>query len=315
MSRRAWFLFSAVSLIWGVPYLFIKVALDEGASPMLVAWGRVAIGAALLLPIAWKLGYLAGLRSKTRALVWFSIAECGLPWWLIPLGEREVSSSLAAILIASLPLVTALVAIRVDHTERVAGARLVGLFIGLGGVVLLLGLDVGGQASELLGAAAILGATLCYTIGLFIVKRSFADVNPIGAVAVALAISTVMLAPAGIASIPGTEITAGMAGSIAVLGALCSALALILFFKLVADVGASRASVITYVNPAVAVVLGVALLGESLGPAAVAGMLLILAGSWLSTGGGVPPGLAAIRTFTPRRRRLRAQARLAAGES
>ena len=315
MSRRAWILFASVSLIWGVPYLFIKVALDDGASPMLVAWGRVAIGAALLLPIAWKLGYLDGLRAKTGALVAFAIAECALPWWLIPLGEREVSSSLAAILIASLPLVAALLAIRIDHSERVTGLRLVGLFVGLGGVILLLGIDVGGQASELLGAAAILGATLCYAIGLFIVKRHFGDVNPIGAVAAALGISTVILAPAGIASIPGTDVGGGGAASIVVLGAVCSALALILFFNLIAEVGTTRSSVITYVNPAVAVVLGVAILGESLGPAAVAGMLLILAGSWLSTGGGLPPGLAAVATWLPRRGRRRAPVRLASGES
>src|SRR5687768_2171955 len=315
MSKRAWILFAAVSLIWGVPYLFIKIALDEGASPMLVAWGRVAIGAALLLPIAWKLGYLHGLRAKTRPLVAFSIAECGLPWWLIPLGEQHVSSSLAAILIASLPLVTALLAFRIDHTERVRGLHLVGLFVGLGGVVLLLGIDVGGETSELLGALAILGATLCYATGLFIVKRHFSDVNPIGAVAVALAISTVILAPAGLGSIPGSEVSRGAIASIVVLGAVCSALALILFFNLIADVGATRASVITYVNPAVAVLLGVAILGESLGPAGVAGMLLILAGSWLSTGGRLPPGLAAVATVLPHRRRREAPARLAVGES
>ena len=311
MSRRAWILFASVSVIWGVPYLFIKVALDGGASPMLVAWGRVAIGAAILLPLAWKLGYLDSLRSKAKPLVAFSIAECGLPWWLIPLGEQHVSSSLAAILIASLPLVTALLAFRLDHTERVRGLRLVGLFIGLGGVVLLLGLDVGGRGSEILGALAILGATFCYAVGLFIVKRNFSDVNPIGAVAVALAISTVILAPAGVASIPGAEVSGGAVVSIVVLGAICSALALILFFSLITDVGATRASVITYVNPAIAVLLGVALLDESLGPAAIAGMLLILAGSWLSTGGRTPPGLAAVATALPRRRRREAPARLA----
>ena len=311
MSKRAWILFASVSLIWGVPYLFIKVALDDGASPMLVAWGRVAIGAAILLPLAWKLGYLKGLGAKRGPLVAFSIAECGLPWWLIPLGEQEVSSSLAAILIASLPLVTALLAFKVDHSERVAGLRLVGLFTGLAGVVLLLGLDVGGRGSEILGALAILGATLCYAAGLFIVKRHFSDVNPIGAVAVALGISTVMLAPAGLGSLPGSEAGVGALGSIAVLGAVCSALALILFFSLIADVGATRASVITYVNPAVAVILGVLLLDESLGAAAVAGMLLIIAGSWLSTGGRLPPGLAAIATALPRRRRRAAPVRLA----
>jgi drug/metabolite transporter (DMT)-like permease len=294
MSARAWALFAAVSVIWGVPYLFIKIAIDGGAHPLLIAWGRVAIGAAVLVPIAWKLGAFKGLRSRMRPLIAFAVAECALPWWLIPVGEQHVTSSTAAILIASLPLLIALLAIRFDHSERVYGLRLAGLFVGLGGVVLLLGIDIAGRAGELFGAAAILVATLGYACGPLIVKHRFSDVNPLGPVAAALAISTVMLTPAGIASIPGSEATAGALGSIAVLGVVCSAVALMLFFALIADVGPSRASVITYVNPAVAVVLGVALLGESVGPAAIAGLLLIIAGSWLSTGGRPPSGLAAI---------------------
>ncbi|MDQ2675716.1 MAG: DMT family transporter [Actinomycetota bacterium] len=311
MSGRATFFFACVAVLWGVPYLFIEIAVEGGASPLLVGWGRVAVGAAILLPIAWKLGYLEGLRAKAKPLVAFAIVECALPWWLIPLGQREVSSSLAAILIASLPILTAIIALRIDPDERVSGFRLVGLLVGITGVVLLLGLDVAGRPGEILGSIAILIATTCYAVGVFIVKRSFAGVNPIGAVAVALGISTVMLAPAGIASIPGAEISGGAIASIAVLGAFCSALALIFFFSLIAEVGPTRASVITYVNPAVAVLLGVTLLGESLGPAAIAGLLLILAGSWISTGGGTPPGLAAI-TAARRRRRTR---RLSLGEA
>lgn len=310
MSRRATLFFISVALLWGVPYLFIEIAVEHGASPMLVAWGRVAIGAAILMPIAWKLGYLEGLRSKTKPLVAFAIVECALPWWLIPLGQREISSSLAAILIASLPILTAILALRIDPEERVSGFRMAGLLVGITGVVLLLGLDVAGRPGEVLGSIAILIATTCYAIGVFIVKRSFSDVNPIGAVAVALGISTVMLTPAGIASIPGSEVPAGALGSIAVLGAFCSALALIFFFSLIAEIGPTRASVITYVNPAVAVLLGVTLLDESLGPAAVAGLLLILAGSWISTGSGTPPGVAAI-TAARKRRQAR---RLSLGE-
>ena len=294
MSRRALFYFACVSVLWGVPYLFIEIAVEGGASPLLVGWGRVAIGAAILLPVAWRLGYLSGLREKAFPLAVFAVVECGLPWWLIPLGQQELSSSLAAILIASLPILTALIALRIDPSERVNGTRFAGLLVGISGVVLLLGLDVAGRPGEIFGAAAILVATLCYAIGVFIVKRYFAGLNPIGAVAVALGISTVMLAPAGLASIPGAEVSSGALVSVAVLGSFCSALALIFFFSLIAEVGPTRASVITYVNPAIAVVLGVALLGESLGPAAVAGLLLILAGSWISTGGGVPPGLAVI---------------------
>jgi drug/metabolite transporter (DMT)-like permease len=300
VNARAWTLFAAVSVIWGVPYLFIKIAVDGGAHPLLVAWGRVAIGAAVLLPIAWRMGALSGLRARLRPLVAFAAVECAIPWWLIPVGEQHVTSSLAAILIASLPLLIAIIALRYDPEERVRGLRLVGLFVGLGGVMMLLGVDVAGEPDELLGAGAILLATVCYAIGPMIVKRSFADVNPIGPVAAALGLSTLMLAPAGIATLPGAEASAGALGSIAVLGVVCSAVALIFFFALIAEVGPSKASVITYVNPAVAVILGVGLLDESLSAAAIAGLLLIIAGSWLSTGGRLPPGLAAVVT---RRRR------------
>jgi drug/metabolite transporter (DMT)-like permease len=306
MSSRASIFFAAVALLWGVPYLFTEVAVEGGASPLLIGWGRVAIGAAILMPIAWRLGYLDGLRSKAKPLTAFAIVECALPWWLIPLGQQEVSSSLAAILIASLPILTALIAFRFDHEERVSGVRMAGLLVGITGVILLLGLDVAGRPGEILGAVAILIATSCYAVGVFIVKRSFADVNPIGAVAIALAISTVILAPAGIASIPGAEISAGAAGSIAVLGAFCSALGLILFFSLIAEIGPTRASVITYVNPAIAVLLGVMLLDESLGPGAVAGLLLILAGSWISTGGGMGGESMGVRAFKGRWMRQRA---------
>ncbi len=291
MSSRAWLYFFAVSFLWGVPYLFIKIAVDGSAHPLLIAWGRVAIGAAVLLPIAWKMGALSGLRPRLWPLVAFAAVECAIPWWLIPVGEQHVSSSLAAILIASLPLLIAILALRIDPEEQVRGMRLVGLFVGLAGVVLLLGIDVAGKPDELFGAGMILLATVCYAVGPMIVKRSFSDVNPIGPVAAALGLSTVMLAPAGIASIPGSEATAGAIGSIAVLGVVCSAVALMLFFALIAEVGPSRASVITYVNPAVAVILGVALLDESIGAGAIAGLLLIIAGSWLSTGGRMPPGL------------------------
>ena len=307
MGRRASFFFACVALLWGVPYLFIEIAVEGGASPLLVGWGRVAVGAAILMPIAWKLGYLSGLRSKAKPLVAFAIVECALPWWLIPLGQQEVSSSLAAILIASLPILTAIIAFRIDPAERVSGIRLAGLVVGITGVVLLLGIDVAGRPGEIYGSVAILVATSCYAAGVFIVKRSFSGVNPIGAVAAALGLSTLILAPAGIASVPGADITPGAVASIAVLGAFCSALALILFFSLIAEVGPTRASVITYVNPAVAVLLGVTLLSESLGPAAVAGLLLILAGSWISTGSGMPPGLAAISTARRRRSQGRSE--------
>jgi drug/metabolite transporter (DMT)-like permease len=291
MTRRGLILFAAVSIVWGTPYLFIKVAVDDGVSPAFLSFFRVALAALVMLPIAWRRGALDGLRERWRAITAFAIFEIVLPFPLIAFGEKEVSSSLAAILIASLPLTIALIAIRVDQEERVYGARLAGLFVGLAGVVVLLGIDVSGSAAELIGALAILGATVGYAVGPMIIKRSLADRDAIGPMAVSLAIAAVLLAPAAALTAP-SEVPAGdTVASMVVLGLLCTAVAFVLWFSLIAEIGPSRASVITYVNPVVAVALGVAILGESVSASAVAGLLLILAGSWLSTGGGAPPGL------------------------
>ena len=288
MSARAWLTFAALSLIWGIPYLFIKIAIDDGAPPLLVAWGRTVIGAAILLPIAWRHGLFSQLQGRWLPLTAFAAVEIAIPWWLLSVGEQYVSSSLTAILIAALPLMIALLALRFDHSERVGGLRLVGLIVGLAGVIVLLGVDVAGEASELFGAACVLLVTLCYAIGPLLVRRYFRDSSAIGPVAAALGVGTLVLTPGAIAVAPSATLTAEALGSIFVLGAICSALGLFLFFRLIAEVGAGRASVVTYINPVVAVALGVGLLGESLGAGAVAGLLLILAGSWLSTDGRVP---------------------------
>jgi drug/metabolite transporter (DMT)-like permease len=294
--------FAAVSVVWGMPYLFIKVAVEDGVSPAFLSFVRVALAAAVLLPLAWRMGALRGLRGKLAPLAAFALAEVVVPFPLIAFGEQHVSSSLAAIIIAALPLTIALLAIRFDHEERVHGARLVGLFIGLGGVIVLFGIDVSGSTDELVGALAILAATVGYAIGPMLIKRHLRDVvHPIGPMGVALAIAAAFLAPAALLSAPGEMPTGDAVGALLVLGFVCTALAFVLWFTLIAEVGPSKASIITYVNPVVAVALGVTLLGESLSASAVAGLLLILAGSWLSTGGRPPSGLAGVvgRALSP----------------
>ncbi len=292
MSLRGWALFAGMSLAWGVPYLFIKIAVDDGLTPGFVAWSRVALATLVLLPLALKTGALR--RLPLRWLVAFAITEICIPFPLIGFGETRVSSSLAAILIASLPLMVAFLALRFDHSERPTRARLLGMLIGMSGVAALVGIDIGGTTPELVGAAAILLATLGYACGPLIVKRRLSDADPLGPVTAAMGIATIILLPFGIGDFP-TEAPSGDAIlSVVVLGLVCSAVAFLIFFRLIAEVGPGRATVITYVNPVVALALGVAVLGESVTTGAVAGLLLILAGSWLATDGRVPPGLVAL---------------------
>ena len=304
MSPRAWALFAAVSVIWGMPYLFIKIAVDE-ISPSVVAWSRLALAAAVLLPVAWKLGALRGLRERWRILTVFAAVEMAVPWPLLGFGEVHISSSLAAILVATVPLFVALLATRFDHSERPTATRLVGMLIGLAGVVALVGIDIGGKGDELLGALAILVVAFLYAIGPMIVKRRLSDVDPLGPVAASLGIATLLVTPLALASLPDSTPSADTFASIAVLGLVCSALGFLVFFRLIAEIGPGRATVITYINPVVALALGVVVLDESVTTGVVVGLLLILAGSWLSTDGRLPPGLAGLAA----RVRSRASAR------
>jgi drug/metabolite transporter (DMT)-like permease len=289
LSARAWLLFAAVSVVWGVPYFFIKVAVDADVPPWFVAWSRVALGAALLAPLALRRGALRGLAGRWGAIAAYAACEIAVPFTLIAVGEQHVSSSLAAILIASMPLMVTLLSVRLAPGDRPHGLRLLGLFAGLAGVVALLGIDVAGEPDELLGALLVLVATVGYATAPFIIQRRLADLDPLGPVTAALLLSAVVLLPAALLAPPAELPPADALASLAVLGAVCTALGLVLFFRLIAEAGPSRASVITYVNPLVAVVLGVLVLDERLGPSSVAGLVLILAGSWLSTGGRATP--------------------------
>jgi drug/metabolite transporter (DMT)-like permease len=293
VSARAWALFAAVSVIWGMPYLFIKIAVEE-ISPSLLAWSRLALAAMVLLPVAWKLGALGGLRERWRILTVFAAVEMAVPWPLLGFGEVHISSSLAAILVATVPLFVALLATRFDHSERPSATRFIGMLIGLAGVVALVGIDIGGKGDQLLGALAVLVVAFLYAIGPMIVKSRLSDVDPLGPVAASLGIAALLVTPFALASLPDSTPSADTFASIAVLGLLCSALAFLLFFRLIAEIGPGRATVITYINPVVALALGVVVLDEGITTGVVVGLLLILAGSWLSTDGRLPPGLAGL---------------------
>jgi drug/metabolite transporter (DMT)-like permease len=291
VTRKAWLAFAAMSLIWGVPYLFIKLAVEGGVTPFVLAWSRVTLAAIVLLALAWRAGTLGCLRGRGRWLLAYAVAEISLPFPLIAAGEVHVASSVTAIIIAAVPLVGAVLAMRFDHSERPTAVRAFGLVTGFGGVVVLAGVDIAGDAQELLGAGAILLAACGYAVGPMVIKHRLAGLDPRATMGASLAIASLVLAPGAALDRPDSAPTPGAVGAVVVLGLLCTALAFVIFTVLIREAGTSRATVITYVNPVVAVALGVALLGERPGAGAVAGLLLILAGSWLSTDGRLPPPL------------------------
>lgn len=294
MSRRGWVYFAAMSTIWGVPYLFIKIAIDGGAPPLGLAWARITLAAVVLLALAGRAGALGSLRGRLRWVLAYGIAEIALPFPLIAFGEQRIPSSMAAILIASVPLMLALVSLRYEAAERPTRLRLLGLLLGFAGVVTLVGIDVSQRPGELPGVLAVLGAAAGYTAGPLILKRHLVELDPRATMGASLAVASAALLIPAIVTAPAHLPSGGALASIAVLGLLCTALAFVIFSSLIGEVGPSRAAVITYINPVIAVALGVALLGEQPSAGTVAGLLLILAGSWLSTDGRLPPGVVAM---------------------
>ena len=282
MSRRDLGLFVAVAALWGIPYLFIKVAIDGDIPPMTIVFARVLLGALLILPIAIHRRAMREIRPHMPAILVVALADVAVPFILIVLAEREISSSLAGILVASTPLWVALLALRFDHSERMSGLRLVGLFAGFAGVVALLGGGTGGGTLD--AAVMMLLASLGYAIAPMVVKQKLAGVPALGITCASLCISSVLLAvPAALdppTEMPGFDAFA----SVVVLGVFCSAIAFILFYALVARVGSGRATLITYVSPIFSLAAGILVLDESVEAMTIAGLLLILVGSWLAAG-------------------------------
>lgn len=285
MTRRGRILFVALCLIWGVPYLLIKVAVAE-LSPASLVFLRTAIGALLLLPIVLVRGDVRALLPRWRPILLFTVVEIAVPWLLLSHAEQRLTSSLSGLLVACVPLVGAVAARVSGRPEPLGGRRFAGLWIGLAGVLALLGFDVRG--GDLLAVGEMVLVVIGYAVGPMVVARRLGGVRTLDVVAVSLAAGAVLHAPAGIAQLPAAWPSPAVVAAVAILGVLCTAVAFVLFFQLIGEVGAVRATVVAYVNPAVAVAAGVAVLREPLTVGTVVGFVLILAGSWLATGAAPP---------------------------
>src|SRR5580658_9081634 len=283
MSRRGWLLFIAMSVIWGCPYLLIRVAVRE-MSPATLVFARTLPAAILLIPLAAHRGLLRPLLPYWRWIVAYTVAEIALPWLFISRAEQHLTSSVAGLLVATVPLV-AVVIYRIvsPSTESISRRRLLGLIVGFAGVGALVGLDLHG--TDLVAVAEVAVPAAGYSIGPLIISRRLSAFPSLGVVSASVALTAVAYAPAALTHLPGHisfEVLAAVAG----LAFGCTALAFLLFFALIVEVGPSRSIVITYLNPAVAVVLGVALLGEHFTAGIAVGFPLILVGSYLATSAG-----------------------------
>src|ERR671932_2760047 len=299
MSRRGWALFVALSIIWGVPYLFIKIAVED-LSPAMVVFTRTLLAALLLLPLAAARGQLRPLLPAWPWLLLFALLEVCAPFGLLTIAERDISSSLTGLLVAAVPLIQALFSRVLGIADRIDGRRLVGLLVGFAGVAALVGIDVRG--GSLLAAGAVLLAAACYAAGPLVATLKLSHLSSPAVSAVAMGLSALAYAPfAAVSQGSLADVRAPAWVAVAVLGVLCSAVAFLVFFALLTEVGPSRTTVITYVNPAVAVLLGVLKLGEPPTAGLLVGFPLVLLGSYLATRRSAPaaPEAAAGAVVTP----------------
>ena len=280
MTRRGLALFGAMCVIWGIPYLLIRVAVRD-LSPATLVLARTSIAALLLLPIAAFRHELRPIVRHWSAVLAFAGVEIAVPWVLLGAAEQEISSSLTALLIAGVPLIGAVIARTTGERERLGLQSLLGLLVGLVGVATIVGLNLEGA-----GALPILEVGLvavCYAVGPAILQRRLAELPALGVIAASLAVTAVVYLPIAAFSFPQEMPSEKVIWSVLGLAVVCTAIAFLLFFALIAEIGSVRATVITYVNPAVAALLGVAILGEHFTTGMAIGFVLVLLGSALAT--------------------------------
>ncbi len=281
MTRRGLLLFALMSVIWGIPYLFIRIAVSE-ISPAALVFGRTAIASAILLPIALTRTDLRPILARWRWVVAFAVVEVAVPWLMLGSAEQHVSSSLAGLLVAGVPLVGALVALATGDSDRLSRRALAGLLIGVAGVAAIVGGDF--QAADGVALLQIAVVVVGYAVGPAILARKLSGLPSVGVMALSLALCAAIYLPIVAVQSPATLPSGGVIGSVVLLGVVCTALAFVLFAALIDEIGPVRATVITYVNPAVAAVLGVLVLNETFSPAMAVGFLLVILGSLLATG-------------------------------
>jgi len=273
-------------VIWGIPYLMIRVAVRELA-PVTLVFFRTAAGALLLLPLAGLRGELRPLLTRWKPLLAYTAVEVAIPWVLLARAETRLSSSLTGLLIAAVPLVGAAIVTLTGDRERLGARRWLGLLIGIAGVAALVGLDVG--EVDTLAIVEIGLVAVGYAIGPIILSRSMTELPTFGVVAASLLLTALVYLPFALVRWPSEVPSPHVIESVLGLAVICTALAFVVFFALIAEVGPVRATVITYINPAVAAILGVTLLSEHLTRGMVIGFALVLAGCVLATGGGAEP--------------------------
>jgi drug/metabolite transporter (DMT)-like permease len=283
MTRRGWVLFAAMAVIWGVPYFFIRVAVKELAPPVVV-FGRTSIAAVALLFLARRAGALRPALARWKPVLAFGIIEMAIPWILLTHAEEHLASGLAALIIASVPVVGAIAAFVLGERSALRLVRVVGIVLGLSGVGLLVGRNLSGDTPPpWWSIAEVLVVVVCYATAPFIADRRMRDVPSLGVIAICLGVVAFIYAPIAAFSLPDAAPRANVIWSVVGLAVICTGIAFVVFFRLITEVGAARAGLITFANPVVAITLGAVFLDEEITVYTVAGFMCVIGGCWLAT--------------------------------
>ncbi|NQX25736.1 EamA family transporter [Microbacteriaceae bacterium VKM Ac-2854] len=282
MTQRGLLLFIALGIAWGIPYLFIKVAVGE-LEPAMVVLARSGLAAILLLPLAFFRREIVPVLRRWKPMLAYTVVEIVLPWYFLSSAERNLPSSTAGLLLAAVPLAGVGIAFLMGRPTSLSKGNVLGIVVGMLGVAAIVGLDVGG--SDLLSVAEMGVVVIGYALGPAILSRWMPDLPGVGVVAISLAGAALIYLPvvAATGGWPTTMPSTAVIVAIVVLAVICSALAFLLMVGLIAEIGPVKATTITYVNPAVAILAGVLVLGEPFTVWTIVGFVLVLAGSWLVT--------------------------------
>lgn len=280
MNRRGLVLFALMSIIWGIPYLFIRIAVAE-ISPAMLVLARTGIATAILLPIALARVDLRPVLTRWRWIVAFAAAEIAVPWVMLGSAEQHLSSSLSGLLIAGVPLVGTALALASGGGDRPGRTSLLGLLIGLLGVAAIVGADLG--TSDLTALLEVGVVVVGYAIGPAILSRRLAGLPSVAVMSLSLGLCFLVYVPIVALEWPSVVPSGNVIAAVVILGTVCTAAAFLLFAALIDEIGPVKATVITYVNPAVAAVLGVAVLNEAFTVPMAIGFALVIVGSTLAT--------------------------------
>ncbi len=283
MTKRGWMLFAAMAVIWGIPYFLIRVAVKE-LEPSVVVFGRTSLSAAVLLVLAGRSGAIRPALRRWRPVAIFAIVEMAIPWILLTTAEQHLPSGLTALIIASVPIVGTIAAFVLGDRSALRPVRIIGIALGLGGVALLVGRDLtSANAPPWWSVVEVLIVCVCYATAPFFADRRLADVPSLGVIAVSLSIVTLIYAPIAAMSLPTSAPPVNAILAVLGLAFICTGLAFVVFFRLIAESGPARAGLITFANPVVAVALGAVFLDELITAATIVGFGLVIAGCWLAT--------------------------------